>query len=104
MFRDETIFAQASTTRRSKLVRRGLSEDLLMQKPTTFHDDSANETIVAREPESSVSHFIDGNRAARRLCPSLGRCQARQHSNGESHENVSKVVDRSFTAVSAGSN
>jgi hypothetical protein len=75
-----------------------------MQKPTTFHDDSANETIVAREPESSVSHFIDGNRAARRLCPSLGRCQARQHSNGESHEDASKVVDRSFTAASVASN
>jgi hypothetical protein len=39
---------------------------------TTFHQVSKSETIIARERESSVSHFIDCNPVALRLC---GRCQ-----------------------------
>src|ERR1700737_3778065 len=62
-------------------------------KPITFPDDSTNETIVARELESSVSHFIDCSRAARRLCASPGQLpgtpafkRREPLQNGESHE------------------
>jgi hypothetical protein len=37
---------------------------------TTFFSDSKNETIVARERKSSVSHFIDCDPVARKLCAS----------------------------------
>jgi hypothetical protein len=36
-------------------------------KLATFFFDSKNETILARGPDSSVSHFIDGHAVARRL-------------------------------------
>ena len=38
---------------------------------TTFHRDSKSEPIIARTPKYSVSHFIDADAIAHRLCASL---------------------------------
>jgi sulfonate transport system substrate-binding protein len=43
------------------------------RRQTMFHRGSGNQTIIARDLEYSVSHFIDCDLVARRLVPSLKR-------------------------------
>jgi hypothetical protein len=70
---DSLFFIRGGTTPRVRIFclrQRNIRCDVAMAS-TTFHRDSESEMIIARLPKYSVSHFIDADAIAHRLCASL---------------------------------
>jgi hypothetical protein len=69
--RDATIFASPMKLNRSRPHRSARLAGIFPASRATFFRDCDIETIVARQFEYSVSHFIDCHLAARTLTGSL---------------------------------
>jgi hypothetical protein len=67
MFCDETVLVLSTNVHRPQFGAVPICSSEFMPAADKFRNDSANERIVARGLEYSVSHFIDCNPVARRL-------------------------------------